>query len=87
MAADVARQISLRLPGELLRRLDAEARDRRIERSQLVRELLEEALMGAPVEERPGDRVSDLVGRYRLGTPDLGARHREHLRDVIRDRR
>lgn len=87
MAADATRQISLRLSDELLRRLDEEARERRVERSQLVRELLEAALTGAPAADRPGDRVSDLIGRYRLGTPDLGARHREHLRDVIRDRR
>ena len=87
MAADTTRQISLRLPADLLRLIDAEARERQLERSQLVRELLEAALSGQGAAERPADRVSELIGRYQLGIPDLGARHREHLRDVLRDRR
>ena len=80
------RQISLRLPEQLLARIDEEARARRVERSQLVRELLEAALSGAALE-KPADRVSDLIGHYRLGIPDLGAKHREHLGEAIRERR
>ena len=84
---DSARQISLKLPGTLLRRLNEEARARGVKRSHLVTELLESALGGTADGEKPWDRVAELVGRYSLGAPDLGAAHRERLREPIRDRR
>lgn len=82
-------QISLRLPDQLFRHIDQEARRRRMRRSDLVRQALEAFLKGQTVNvaDRPYDRVRDLIGRVSGGPPDLGERHREYLRAVIRDRR
>lgn len=82
-------QISLRLPEPLFRRLNQEVRKRRLRRSDLVRQALEAFLDGGTIlaTDRPYDRVRDLVGRLSGGPPDLGERHREYLRDLIRDRR
>lgn len=82
-------QISLRLPEPLFKRLNQEARRRRLRRSDLVRQALEAFLDGGMIlgTDRPYDRVRDLVGRLSGGPPDLGERHREYLRDLIRDRR
>ncbi len=82
-------QISLRLPDPLFRRLDREARKRRVRRSDLVRTALEAFLNGElPLAEaRPYVRVQDLIGKLSGGPPDLAERHREYLRTLIRDRR
>ena len=75
-------QISLRLPDALARRLDRLAKERRMDRSMVVREAIQAYLVSAPAEEgdRPLDRVRDLAGSLRGGPPDLGARHREYLK-------
>jgi len=82
-------QISLRLPEPLLKRVDQEARKRRVRRSGLVRKALEAFLNGEAVAVggRPYDLIRDLAGSLSGGPPDLGERHREYLRGLIRDRR
>jgi len=82
-------QISLRLPEPLLKRVDQEARKRRVRRSDLVRQALEAFLNGemAAIGGRPYDLIRDLAGSLSGGPPDLGERHREYLRGLIRDRR
>jgi Arc/MetJ-type ribon-helix-helix transcriptional regulator len=85
----MTRQISLRLPDKLLGRIDRQARQRRLRRTDLIREALEFYLDGplATVDERPYERVRDLVGSLSGGLPDLGQRHRHYLRGLIDDRR
>lgn len=82
-------QISLRIPEPLLKRIDQEARKRRIRRSDLVRQVLEAFVNGetALIGGRPYDLIRDLAGSLSGGPPDLGERHREYLRGLIRDRR
>lgn len=82
-------QISLRLPEELLDRLDRVAEETGLRRSTLVRRAILAYLEGRSLElgERPIDRVRDLIGAAYGGPPDLGRRHREHLEDLIVDRR
>ena len=82
-------RVSLSLPEELLGRLDDEARRTRCSRSDVVRRLLLAALDALQSDADPTawDRVSELVGRYRLGEEDLGARHRERLAERMGDRR
>lgn len=82
-------QISLRIPEPLLKRIDQEARKRRIRRSDLVRLVLEAFVNGetAAIGDRPYDLIRDLAGSLSGGPPDLGERHREYLRDLIRDHR
>jgi Arc/MetJ-type ribon-helix-helix transcriptional regulator len=83
------RQISLRLPEELLVRLDRLAEELGVRRSALVRRALlaylESGILGSG--ERPLDRVHDLVGAAYGGPSDLGRRHREYLKDLLIDRR
>lgn len=82
-------QISLRIPEPLLKRIDREARKRRIRRSDLVRLVLEAFVNDetATTGGRPYDLIRDLAGSLSGGPTDLGERHREYLRDLIRDRR
>ena len=78
-------QISLRLPEQLFKRLDQEARKRRLRRSDLVRQALEAFFSGqtAMAGGRPYDLVRDLVGKVSGGPPDLGEKHREYLQGMI----
>ncbi len=79
-------QITVRVPAELAKRLDRLAARRGVRRSELVREAIRAYLEG-PVEgrsgERPFDRVRDLAGVVYGGPPDLGARHREYLKEIL----
>ncbi|HET6361923.1 MAG TPA: ribbon-helix-helix protein, CopG family [Gemmatimonadota bacterium] len=83
------RQISLRLPEEVLDRLDGLASELGVGRSALVRRAILTYLEPEALEpdDRPIDRVRDLVGLAYGGPPDLGRRHREHLKDMLVDRR
>jgi Arc/MetJ-type ribon-helix-helix transcriptional regulator len=79
-------QVTVRLPRTELERLDRLAARRGVRRSVLVREAIRAYLEG-PVEgraeERPFDRVRDLAGVVYGGPPDLGARHREYLKEIL----
>jgi hypothetical protein len=79
-------QITVRIPEELVGRLDHAAARRGVPRSQLVREAIAAYLEGpgAGAEaDRPYDRVRDLAGILYGGPPDLGARHREYLKEFF----
>jgi predicted transcriptional regulator len=78
-------QLSVRLPAELAEALDRAAKQLRRKRSDVVRLALEQYLEGT--EERPIDRVRDLLGRYESGAPDLGQHHREYLIKRLRHAR
>lgn len=75
-------QISVRLAADTLARLDAAARKREMDRSEVVREAIRTWLEGVGGESPPHQyaRVEDLVGSVSGGPRDLGRRHREHLR-------
>jgi len=85
----VGAQISLRLRDDLLAELDRRARRARTSRSDVIRAILETHLLGSDAGHRdhPYARVRDLVGSVSGGPPDMGARHREHLVGLVRDRR
>jgi len=81
-------QISIRLPDDLLDRIDRKARGAKSSRSQLIRSLLEQALEGKVAEESvPYARVRDLVGSVGGPKRDLGTNHRKDLLAAIKDRR
>lgn len=80
-------QISLRLPEDLVAQIDREADHRRTNRTDLIREILEQHVRIAATPDHPYARVSDLVGSLTGGPPDLGAAHREYLVGLVRDRR
>ncbi len=79
-------QLTIRLPAELVERLDQAAKRMQRSRSEVVRTALEGFLTGES-RERPIERVRDLLGRVESGVPDLGQRHREYLAQRLRDGR
>lgn len=81
----MARQMCVRLPDDLARKLDRLAARRRTDRSALVREAIQAYVSGeaAALTERPIDRVRDMAGAVRGGPPDLGLRHREYLKALL----
>ena len=74
------------MPDVLLEKLDLEAAALRRKRSEVIRMALERFLEepDGRVQERPIDRVRDLLGSFESGIPDLGRRHREHLLERLR---
>lgn len=79
-------QITVRMPEDLLERLDHEAAALSRKRSEVIR-MAVERFLGRPHERagrRPVDRVRDLLGSFESGIPDLGQRHREHLVERLR---
>ncbi len=72
--------ISLKVPDELVSRMDAVARARRTSRSALLRAALEETLRAAAKEAAPSlyERSADLCGKAGSGLGDL-ASHPRHL--------
>ena len=74
-------QVTVRIPDELEQELSALAQRLRLKRSDVVRLALENfvAEFRSGAQQRPYDRVKDLVGSIASEIPDLGERHREHL--------
>lgn len=72
--------ISLKIPDELIARMDAVARARRTSRSALLREALEEKLKVVARTTPPSfyEQSADLCGRECSGLGDL-ASHPKHL--------
>jgi Arc/MetJ-type ribon-helix-helix transcriptional regulator len=83
------KQLTLRIPQRIARQLDVLVRKKGKPRSSIVREAIETYYRretGRP-QEKPFDRVRDLIGSLSGGPPDLGARHREYLKDLFHGRR
>lgn len=76
--------LSVKLPKELYLRLANEARRRNIDRSTLVREILDRTLREAPTANAPtcADLAGDLVGSVASGRTDL-ATNRELLEQAV----
>ena len=76
--------LSVKLPNELFLRLANEARRRNINRSTLVREILDRTLRNAPSADAPtcADLAGDLVGSVASGRTDL-ATNRELLEQAV----
>lgn len=72
--------ISLKVPDELVARMDAVARSKRTSRSALLREALEEKLKSSARKTPPSlfERSADLCGKGRSGFSDL-ASNPQHL--------
>jgi hypothetical protein len=72
--------LTVRLPDSLAASIEAEARARKLSKSDIVRERLERApAAGEP--GAPGYDIADLIGAVKDGLPaDLSARKRHYLR-------
>jgi RHH-type rel operon transcriptional repressor/antitoxin RelB len=80
------RQLTVRIPADLAKRLDRAERVTNRRRSELVRLALEQFLQGpgGSPAVRPIDLVRDLIGSIDTGIPDLAERHREYLSQRLR---
>ena len=85
----LGRQVTLRLPDAVVKRIDRRARDRRTTRSEIIRRILGESLEreASGLAEHPYSRVGDLIGSVSGVPTDRGSRRREYLVDLVRDRR
>jgi Arc/MetJ-type ribon-helix-helix transcriptional regulator len=78
-------QITVRLPREMSKALKEKAEHMRRKPSDVVRiALLEFLQVSIPSNERPAERVQDLIGSLKSGIPDLAVRHREHILKKLR---
>lgn len=80
----MATQLSVRLPDELGRRLQAASRRLQRKSSEIVRMALQEFLGAGRDRTRPADRVRNLIGSLDSGIPDLASRHRTYLLKSLR---
>ena len=82
-------RISLRLPSELLGRVDEAAKQAGLSRTAYVCRALERSLPDAWPETSPRSQepLGSLAGVVCGGPPDLAAEHRRYLRQQVGDRR
>ena len=73
--------VTLRLPDDLHANIEAEARARRVSRSDVMRERLASAPNGETAD--PLASIRDLIGSVSRGPPDLSSRKKEYLRAII----
>lgn len=79
-------QLTVRLTDELEEGVAALARKLHRKRSDVVRIALERFMReeGKAQDERPYERVKNLLGSVESGVQDLGSNHREHLKSRFR---
>ena len=78
-------QLTIRLPRELSQALKEKAARMQRKPSEVVRMAVKEFLqIQSEPQERPAERVRDLIGSLRSGVPDLATRHREHVLAKLR---
>jgi metal-responsive CopG/Arc/MetJ family transcriptional regulator len=85
---DMKDQITVRLPKELSRALDAAAKRSRRRRSEVIRlSLIAYLTPGASSAGRPVDRVRGLIGSLESGIPDLAENHRKYILESLKNAR
>ncbi len=74
-------QLTIRVPDDLNQEISSLAEKLRLKRSDVARMALEQFAkeFRTESENRPYDRVKDLLGSVSSGIPDLGEAHRKHL--------
>jgi len=78
-------QLTIRLPRHLTKALKQKAAQLQRKPSEVVRMAVAEFLqISEPLEQRPADRVRDLIGSLETGIPDLAVRHRAYILKKLR---
>jgi predicted DNA-binding protein len=77
-------QLTIRLPRELSKALKKRAEEMQRKPSEVVRLAVKEFLESPEQAQRSVERVQDLIGSLKSGTPDLATRHREYLVNKLR---
>jgi len=80
--ASVPDQLTVRLPEDLSRSLEAAAMRMRRKRSEVVRMALEQFLHSKSLEPAAA-RVASLLGSVETGVADLAERHREYVLESL----
>lgn len=74
------KSLTVRLPDALAARISAESRQRRISRSDLVRERLQERSRSTRRRPAALDAIADLLGAVDGLPPDLSSRKKHYLK-------
>ena len=78
-------QLTIRLPRKLSTALREKAARMQRRPSEVVRMAVTEFLqIPDDPQERPAERVRDLIGSLQSGVPDLAVRHRDYLLKKLR---
>jgi len=72
--------LTVRLPEALVGEIEAESRERRLSKSDVVRERLIRAASGDRQRPASYERIADLIGSVDGLPPDLGARKKHYLK-------
>src|SRR5688572_11771524 len=81
-------RLTVRLPEDLQRALEAASRRMLRKQSEIVRLALREYLaVDTSPNLRPADHVRSLTGSVESGVPDLAEKHRAYIIDRIKGRR
>jgi len=72
--------ITVRLPERLVAEIEAESRDRRMSKSEVVRERLQRTDGGARHRSASLDAIADLIGSVDRLPADLSARRKQYLK-------
>jgi predicted transcriptional regulator len=75
-------QLTVRIPDDLNRALEAAAARLERKRGEIVRVALRRFL-GLDGQGKPADRVRDLLGSVDSGVPDLAEHHRQYLLETL----
>ena len=79
-------QITVRLPRELSRALDAAAKRSQRRRSDVIRlSLIAYLTQGPSSAGRPVDRVRGLIGSLESGIPDLAENQRKYILESLKN--
>jgi predicted transcriptional regulator len=87
MAQRADAQLTFRLSKAIAGDLSRIAARRGLQRSDLLRQVVEQMVAEEAQASSHFERVKDLIGAANTGQPDLGSEHRRHLRNGFgRDR-
>jgi hypothetical protein len=79
------KSLTVRLPDALVAQIEAESRERKVSKSDIVRERLTAAPKRA--EPKSIDLIADLVGSVHGLPPDLSMRKKEYLKAILHGRK
>lgn len=80
MAERADAQLTFRLPQKVAAELTRIANRRGLQRSDLLRQVVEQVVANEANVSPPFERVKDLIGSVNSGQSDLGSDHRRHLK-------
>lgn len=79
--------ISLRLPGDLERKLNRISKDEKISKSEVVKKALTSYFEGHVKKETPYDLGKNLFGKYGSGNKNLSKDRKKLLKEMLREKR